>query len=414
MADDLKTWVVAAAQRFSEVWEFNDYWKRSNTFHALLSFVDAAEKRWPNDPALGDMQRLRDQMIAVNADYFGNTIGCGGVWADDYGWCGLSCMAAWDYLRAKGDSDATLYLTLAQDCWATMTAVGYDATSDAGPVPHGCGNVSPVRKRKEGGYGTRNTVTNTNLLVLSLRLAAATGKQVYKDMVNAQADWFAAWFADNYQSLDDGYYLRTVPGIVSPSPLSLIHERPLADTSYTSESDPTWERGWVWTGDQGLLLRGLAALILDGNEHQAVFTPIFHRVVFGVRSLLFGTTDKVLREAPFGSSFNAAYAPDYVGGRGVLMRYISDPLVVKVNGGLVDSDGVRATADAAWNGRDQNNNNQFRSLWNAGGDVAANAAFVKAWGTGNPKIGGWVLKESDVYGVLQANGLDVLTAAMRQ
>src|SRR6185503_18577056 len=79
--DDIKTWAVKGAGRFEQVWEFQDYWKRSNTFHSFLRFVDAAEHRWgKNDPDLQPMQALRSEMVSQNALYFRKYIGGQGVW----------------------------------------------------------------------------------------------------------------------------------------------------------------------------------------------------------------------------------------------------------------------------------------------------------------------------------------------
>ncbi|HEV8694789.1 MAG TPA: hypothetical protein VGQ93_11505, partial [Lysobacter sp.] len=267
------------------------------------------------------------------------------------------------------------------------------------------------RKKNGGGYGTKNTVTNANLLLLSLQLYFLYGEAQYKDMVASQLTWFGAWFSKPYSSLDDGPYLRSIPG-----PLSLIHERPMAEKSYVQKDFPDWEPGWVWTGDQGLVLVALAQVLspeLDmPNVDLAVFRNAFVTMTAGVEALLFGGTDRVLREPPFDSSFGSNYAPDYVGGRGVLLRYVSEPVVQKVLGRPFARDGILATAQAVWNSRDSNSN-QFAPLWAAEGDAAYNRRFVGTWGTGDANISSWSLTPSDFYGVLQANGLDALTAAIR-
>jgi hypothetical protein len=412
---DIKTWAIEGSNRFRDVWEFNDFWKRSNTFHAFLCFVDAAEQRWGNDPAIQPMKDLRAKMIKDNDSYFNKFIGGTGVWADDYGWCGISCLAARDYLHSIGDEPgATRYLNRAEQCWEQMRTTGYDSSNDATPVPHGCGNVSPERKPAQG-YGTKNTVTNANLLLLSLRLYAATKSTSYLSMAYAQYKWFDTWFALNYNSLDAGPYMR----VVSLGPIyGLIHERPMAKNSYTQTDYPIWNKGWVWTGDQGLMIIALAELFLmrddfsqfPGFDSERVCV-VCKEIAVGVEKLLFGA-DKVLREAPFHASFDSYYAPDYVGGRGVLLRYASEKAVREVWHAPFDLEGIRATAAAVWNSRDLNNN-QFASLWNEDGDGAFNKNFVEAWGTGDPSIGSWVLNPSDYFGVLQATGLDALTAAMR-
>jgi len=410
---DIKAWAIAAAERFQQVWEFQDYWKRSNTFHSFLRFVDATEQRWgKGDPALKPLQSLRTEMINTNASFFRSYIGGDEVWVDDYGWCGLSCIAARNHLQSIGDeAGAQEYAGLAVDCWNQMQATGYDPSNDATPVPHGCGNISPKRKRNGGGYGTKNTVTNVNLLLLSLQLYFLYGEAQYKDMVASQLTWFAAWFSKPYSSLDDGPYLRTLPG-----PLSLIHERPMAEQSYVQTDFPDWERGWVWTGDQGLVLMALAQVVSTGidvpNVDSTLFRNVFLAMAAGVEALLFGGADKVLREPPFESSFGLSYAADYVGGRGVLLRYASEPVVQKVLGRPFAREGFLATAQAVWNSRDSSLD-QFPPLWNEGGEAAYNQWFVATWGTGEASISTWGLTPSDCYGVLQANGLDALTAAIR-
>lgn len=411
---DIKTWAIKGAKRFQQVWEFQDYWKRSNTFHSFLRFVDAAEQRWgKNDPELEPLRSLRTEMITQNASYFRRYIGGQGVWVDDYGWCGLSCIAARNYLRSVGDDvGAQEYAQLAVECWNQMKVTGYDPTISATPVPHGCGNVSPERKKNGGGYGTKNSVTNTNLLLLSLELYFLYGEEQYRDMVASQMTWFGTWFSRPYSSLDDGPYLRTIPG-----PLSLIHERPMAQKSYVQKDFPDWEAGWVWTGDQGLLLVALAQILSTGpdvpNVDLTVFRNAFVTMVAGVETLLFGGTDKVLREPPFNSSFGSGYAPDYVGGRGVLLRYVSEPVVQKVLGRPCARDGILATARAAWDSR-YPDLDQFAPLWNAEGDAAYNQKFLGTWGSGEASINAWELVPGNYYGVLQANGLDALTAAIRQ
>lgn len=417
---DIKHWAIEGSNRFCAVWEFNDFWKRSNTFHAFLRFVDAAEQRWGNDPSLQPMKDLRTEMVEGNGRYFKQFIGLDWVWTDDYGWCGISCLAARDYLRSIDQEPAAEeYLDIAERCWEQMRVTGYDASDDATPVPHGCGNVSPERKPAEG-YGTKNTVTNANLLLLSLRLYEATKNPDYLSMAYAQYKWFHTWQAIKYDSLDDGPYWRAV-GAAIPPPFMLIHERPMAEKSYIKKDEPTWNMGWVWTGDQGLMMCAMAELFLMRDDFRRF--PDFYaewvssecrRLAEGVVQLLFGSADKVLREAPFHASFDAAFAGDYVAGRGVLLRYASEKAVQQVRNAPFFLEAMRATAAAVWNSRDQQTHpNQFDSLWNKAGDRAFNQSFVAAWGSGNPNIDHWDFDPSNYFGVLQANGLDALTAAIR-
>ncbi|NUP04535.1 MAG: hypothetical protein HOW73_00555 [Polyangiaceae bacterium] len=410
MGTDIKTWAIQSAAQFGKVWSFDNYWKRSNTFHAYLRFIDAAEQRWgKTDPALEPIRKLRSTMVDANRSYFKKFIGDDKVWCDDYGWCGISCIAAGNYLLAIDDGPAAQeYFELAGACWAQMRETGYDATDSATPVPHGCGNVSPERKRNGEGHGTRNTVTNINLLLLSLELNSVAPASLYAEMISSQLTWFGTWFSKPYTSLDDGPYLRGIPG-----PRSLIHERPMAKETYVRTNDGDWESGWVWTGDQGMMLMALAEVISSGISvpgiAPTVFRNAFTTMIAGTEALLFGA-DKVLREPPFTSSFGPTYAPDYVGGRGVMLRYVTEPVVAKVLGRPFNRDGVIATAQAAWASA---TSNQFGTQWARAGDAAYNQRFVEAWGTGHPGITEWSLDPTKYYGVLQANGLDAMTAAIR-
>ncbi len=412
--DDIKSWAVLGAARFASIWEFKDFWKRSNTFHGFLRFVDASEVRWGNDPELGPMKELRMTMIQKNVVDFPTHIGDPLIWADDYGWCGISCLAARDYLLSINEEAlARTYLNIAVQCWKQMYNTGYDTTTDATPVQHGCSNVSPER-RKTDGFGTRNTVTNVNLLILSMRLYTATRNAEFLSMAFAQYKWFAAWITKPYNSLDDGPYVRSY----TTDPVGqLIHERPMAKATYIEQIFPDWQPGWVWTGDQGLTMMALAELYqmredfapFPGFDAELVRWNCWH-LAYGAADILFSGTDRVLREPPFNSSFGPSYAADYVGGRGVMLRYATEAAVQKIIGAPFCPEGVKATAAAVWNSREAPN--QFTPLWNAAGDAPFNNSFVDRWGSGSRAALSWRLS-TDISGVLQANGLDALTAAIR-
>jgi hypothetical protein len=48
-SDHLHDQAIKAFNQYMKVWEFEDFWTRSNTFTAALQFVTAARTRWPND-----------------------------------------------------------------------------------------------------------------------------------------------------------------------------------------------------------------------------------------------------------------------------------------------------------------------------------------------------------------------------
>ncbi|GAB1452813.1 hypothetical protein MASR2M47_28690 [Draconibacterium sp.] len=53
--EELKQQALLAFQRFEEVWDFNDFWKRGNTFDACLVFAHAVHQHWSNDPQVIQM-----------------------------------------------------------------------------------------------------------------------------------------------------------------------------------------------------------------------------------------------------------------------------------------------------------------------------------------------------------------------
>jgi hypothetical protein len=140
--------------------------------------------------------------------------------------------------------------------------------------------------------------------------------------------------------------------------------------------------------------------------------------VTGIKSLLFGG-DHVLREAPFFDPiFGDDYAKDYVCGRGVLLRYLSEKTVTPWLGDRFRA-GIAATAKAVWDGRDTAND-QFGARWNADNDAASdkrfNTQFKKAWGHGHVDAA-WKFSPPPppkrvLNGILQAAGLDALGAAI--
>ena len=139
--DKLKTWAIAAFKRFEEIWNFNDFWKRGNTFDACLNFVDAVQQRWPNDPAVKEMQLKVNEMLEENLVFF-NGFDPGDLWADDFGWWGLMALSARKHLLQNGETIlADKYLMLSTDlCWEYKKLTAYDHTTTAIPVPHGCRN----------------------------------------------------------------------------------------------------------------------------------------------------------------------------------------------------------------------------------------------------------------------------------
>ena len=100
----LKEWSVATFKRFEEVWNFNDFWKRGNTFDACLVFVAAALERWPDDPEILEIQKKVKIMLEENLEFF-NRFDPGSLWADDFGWWGLQALNARKHLLEMGEKE---------------------------------------------------------------------------------------------------------------------------------------------------------------------------------------------------------------------------------------------------------------------------------------------------------------------
>ncbi len=245
--ETLKEWSIAAFKRFEEIWNFNDFWKRGNTFDACLTFAGAVHQQWPDDPEVKDMQIKVGNMLKENLIFF-NSFDPGSLWADDFGWWGLMALNARKHLlRIEETELADKFLNLSTDlCWEYKKKTAYDYTATAKPVPHGCRNGDANGDSK----GVKNTVTNILLFLLSSRIYRLTlaenipDNDKYLDMAYRQWLWFDNWF-----ELDDYEYLKKISASAA-----LVQERPMAffeGSDYTETVHPPWAEGWVWTGDQG-------------------------------------------------------------------------------------------------------------------------------------------------------------------
>ncbi len=424
----LKAWSVAAFKRFAEIWNFNDFWKRGNTFDACLTFVDAAHQQWPDDPEVKKMQTTVVKMLEENLVFF-NRFDPGDLWADDFGWWGLMALNARKHLlRMKETELADQYLRLSTDlCWEYKKKTAYDSTPDAKPVPHGCRNGDAKGVSK----GVKNTVTNVLLFLLSSRIYRLTldenipDNDKYLDMAYRQWVWFESWF-----DLKKYEYLKKI----SPS-AALVQERPMAvfeGSDYMDKTHPPWAEGWVWTGDQGMLVAALTDM-LAVKEELAVWVeknkvdPEFNLQEFekkirhyislignGIKTALVSDKDGIIREAPCISSFGPRHGNDYLAGRGIMMRYLGAGEERKLLGVNL-SKNIKATVEAIWKTRNVSNNQfqpeftivendklyieQFRKLWGLADDVLK-------WNIGK-------MKEQNKFGVCQSVGLDALGAAIK-
>lgn len=427
--EQLKEMSIAAFKRFKEVWNFNDFWKRGNTFDACLVFADAALEKWPNDSEILQMQKDIKGMLEENLEFF-KRFDPGSLWADDFGWWGLQALNARRHLLKMGETElAEKFWKLSTDlCWEYKKKTAYDNSSDALPVPHGCRNGDA----NGDSLGVKNTVTNVLLFLLSsriFRVAQAENvadKDKYLDMAYRQWLWFENWF-----KLEKYEYLKKISDVAA-----LVQERPMAEfegSGYTEKIHPPWAEGWVWTGDQGMLVGALSDMLhvqddleifvaKNYPENKFVkrdFDKIARSIVSwignGVKAALVGEVDGIIREAPCYSSFGPNHGNDYLAGRGIMMRYLG----ASEEKGLLGvelSDSIEATLRAIWETRDPNNNQfqpeftteandkiyieQFRSLWGL-------ADNIRKWNIAR-------MKERNKLGVCQSIGLDMLGAAIKQ
>ena len=426
--DKLKARSIAAFDRFEEVWDFNDFWKRGNTFDACLTFADAAHQQWPNDPEVATIQLKINDMLKENLAFF-NRFDPGGLWADDFGWWGLMGLNAYKHLKRTGQTDlAEKYLKLSTDlCWEYKRNTAYDDSPLAIPVPHGCrnGDANGVS------LGVKNTVTNALLFLLSSRIYRLSLEEdidentKYLDMAYRQWLWFNQWF-----ELQEYEYLKKT----SPSG-ALVQERPMAfieGSDYIFKEHPPWAEGWVWSGDQGMVIAALTDMYLvrhqlndwiikndiDANFDVTAFEKrvlfLIHEIGQGIQTALTGKHDDIIREAPCLSSFGPIHGNDYLAGRGILMRYIG----AKEEKALLGVDlsiNIKATADAIWQTRNKENNQFQPEFTSRENDELYIENFRKVWGLAD-NVYKWdikKMKKQNKLGVCQSIGLDALGAAIK-
>jgi hypothetical protein len=426
--EEIKNMAFAAFDRYAEIWNFNNFWKRGNTFDACLTFVDAVTQQWPDDPKVKEMQLKVKSMIEENLAYF-NHYDTAEMWADDFGWWGLMGLNAHKFLIKTGETElADKFLTLSTDqCWEHMKKIAYDLTGTALPVPHGCRNGDA----KGGSKGIKNTVTNALYFLLSTRIYRLclteniNSNEKYLEMAYRQWVWFDEWF-----KLGQYHYLRRISDSAA-----LVLERPMADfegSDYREKNHPIWEEGCVWTGDQGMILAALTDMlavrdILVQWIEKENIDPAFDPLVFesrilelirlignGIKTALFFPADGIVREAPFLSTWGPEFGNDYLCGRGVLIRYLGCPNIQsKLKTDF--SKNIQATAKAIWQTRDQANNQFKPEFTSTGNDELYIKEFIHAWGFGDNilkwDIGKMDMKQKD--GVCQSIGLDALGAVIK-
>ncbi|WP_316801843.1 hypothetical protein [Pedobacter nototheniae] len=424
---DLKAKCILAFNRFSEIWNFNDFWKRGNTFDACLNFVDALMVRFPNDPEVKAIAQKVNVMLKENLAYF-KGFNPDKLWADDFGWWGLMGLNANKHLLKSGNTElANEFLDLSSNlCWDYQRKKAYDFSNSGMPVTHGCSNGDAAGENK----GVKNTVTNVLFFLLSIRnykqakTAQMADRDKYMEMIYKQWLWFDSWF-----KLEKYQYLKKISNNAG-----LVQERPMAIVSgstYTNITHPTWEEGWLWTGDQGMVLAALCDLRsikkdiytwvtenkIDDKFKMTSFESSIENYILliakGIEQGLVGENDGVIREAPFTANFGAEFGNDYLAGRGIMMRYLGalDKKIIKTD--FYKS--IKNTVEAIWAHRDLHNNQFTPEFTAVEEDKNYNKKFKSQFKSGDNVIK-WDIEKMDKgqkAGVCQSIGMDALGALLR-
>lgn len=378
---------TAIFNRYAEVWEFDDFWKRASTVEAALHFISVVG----GNHSHATMQ----DMLAKNVKYYYET-DHEEAWADDFGWWGLLSIRAYAYLVQHHNlSLANSYQQLGRDAWKKMLKLGYDYTNNSYysyPVPHGCTNNNIA-----GEVGAKNTVTNALLFLLSVRLYNTFRDADYLAMAKAQWTWFQSWIR-----LEQFHYLRSVGNnsAVVRINAALIQERPLGG-NYTNICHPGWQKGLLWSGDQGLLLAAMTEF------QNSIISEFAEYLGWGIKGLLVGP-DLVFREAPFLRICYGDYAEDYFGGRGIIVRNLKCETIRRFELGA----SINATAYAML--KAQVNNQFMENITLPVDDLAYVNRFCNVWGFCD-NITQWVptwRSEDEQNAIVQALGMDFIATAI--
>jgi hypothetical protein len=425
---ELKNLALLAFQRFEEVWNFADFWKRGNTFDACLVFANAMQQRWPNDPQVKEMNQKIVKMLEKNLAFF-ESVNFGVMWADDFGWWGLMALNARKFLLKLNEVRlADEYWVLADElCWQHKKDAAYDHSTDALPVPHGCRNGDANGQS----LGVKNTVTNVLLFLLSTRIYRVAKSEnredtdKYLDMAYRQWLWFTEWF-----KLEEYQFLKTLS-----SEGALVQERPMAEfegSGYTEKIHPPWAEGWVWSGDQGMLVAALCDMIAEKDDYARFVAKnnldsdfnagefelkaknIVQLIGKGVKNALISESDGLIREAPCLSGLGPVHGGDYLAGRGILIRYLGSDQEKSLIGVNLDA-AVRKTVSAIWETRNIENNQFQPEYTTVESDKLYIEQFRKLWGLAD-NVQKWDLgsmPDEHKNGVCQAVGLDMIGAAIK-
>ncbi len=410
-----------------------DFWHTANTLDTCIDFIVEGSKVW-NDLANQRKQVL--DMIKDSYKYFDDTYkeenGEGKnsptVWWDDYGWWGITFTKIYQHYADlfTGPEPPTVTrdqcLQVARKCWTALGSYSQEINRSLqpplkGPIVGGCWNHPPKPAPAEG--GVQNTVTNGLYLVLSAWLYRNTKEPAFLDATAAQYLWFKNWLVNYPQNQDNKCeFPGTQHGLFrclqsnGNDKLFVIYERPY-DPKYPgyNQGNPPYAKDQWWSGDQGLLLGGLAS-VLD-LQQQLRALPIIQNedpsfpqnaqnlircVAFGIGWLF--DPGNVLHETRLNGAFGNGFAADMATGKGVMMRYL-DYAMKKAR--LNPETYITTSANAVVATKNSAGDVQFR--WNTRTDtkIGTNESEVQNYGKNDPRF----------QPTAQSAGLDALNAAIQ-
>jgi hypothetical protein len=237
------------------------YWRLGNSFDSIIDFL-----------ALIDNSQANDVATMVKKQYDASLSALGGydaAWFDDFGWWTIAAQRATkqSFFSQQAQKD---FKDIVQNCWTRFTENApfvwerhpktYDAYRPA--VADGVWNgywIGTDKKWKgpksgnpsNGGLeGIQNTVTNCVYWIAAQRLAANDPKT--KEAAKREFTFLDAWFTKESPAL---FWYQPLGGAI------LVRER-VSHFFGDKDNAPGFQENWAWTGDQGLVLRGLVDRIL--------------------------------------------------------------------------------------------------------------------------------------------------------
>jgi hypothetical protein len=358
-----------------------------------------------------------------------------GYWTDDFGWGGLACLAASDFIYNHNVPWRwETWRDYAISCFDHMTNL-YDYSDAGKPVKGGITNTM-----------IKNTVTNTVYFSFCMNLydffkrrgdvnpvkGPAALRMAYRQYV-----YFKEWFAtkkDPSKGLDFDYLqeLNNVPKNPPFNP-AMIQERPVCPPPYGTYPEyggNPYEDYSTWSADQGLYLNAACLLYTYADDLPRIVDPNINvgqvraNLVIIIRQILVGSyyghcspaVDNVIRESPFYNilTSNGGDVGDYVCGRGVFCREIMlDSTTLVLRNVVPDflsayyGTPIKETLTAIY---DDGPTGKLSAWWRSKNDPAAFQKFKEYWGQADVDVIPETLTDPVFVNYCQLNGFDILTA----